>query len=317
MRTYTGLIWTWIGNVIAVRTATAIPGRGQSFACPRSRIDRGRDHFADADWPRLRTVFGRFVADVVACSRTIKSVDCARTWIVRGRVSWRGLIMDAHCSWTRKVPGRVLCAAESSSWTGRCRVHEQLLLRGYSACSPRRIRGHQVLRWRRGSACPVLNMMRNTLPPLLQQLVAPVCQLRGDGFNPAHLLDGLDFNAACMVNAVLRFGQLHYGILGLFIQPFTELFEHFDGGVDLGSGWCLHNQIRIPQAGWRTSLCRCPGRRLESHCARLNSESETGCAHGSPKPSCAAFSSAMSLLGASTVVRNGSPNSRAYSRSVW
>jgi NAD(P)-dependent dehydrogenase (short-subunit alcohol dehydrogenase family) len=29
-------------------------------------------------------------------------------------------------------------------------------------------------------ACPVLNMMRNTLPFLLQQLVAPVLQLRGD-----------------------------------------------------------------------------------------------------------------------------------------
>jgi hypothetical protein len=26
----------------------------------------------------------------------------------------------------------------------------------------------------------------------------------------------------------------------MFIQPFAELLEHFDGGSDLGSGWCLH-----------------------------------------------------------------------------
>ena len=63
------------------------------------------------------------------------------------------------------------------------------MLRGNAACPPRLIRGHQVLRWRRGRACPVLNMMTNTLPPLLQQRVAPVLQLRGDGLDARGLLN--------------------------------------------------------------------------------------------------------------------------------
>jgi hypothetical protein len=41
-----------------------------------------------------------------------------------------------------------------------------------------------------------------------------------------------------------------------------------------------------------------------------------GCAHGLLKPSLAVACSAAILVGASTVVRSGSPISRAYSRST-
>lgn len=60
-------------------------------------------------------------------------------------------------------------------------------------------------------ACPVLNMMRNTLPFLLQQLVAPVLQLRGDGLDTGGLFDRPQFNAPGVVGAstTLRSGSPH------------------------------------------------------------------------------------------------------------
>ena len=109
--------------------------------------------------------------------------------------------------------------------------HERLILRGYSACPPRLIRGHQVLRSRRGKACPVLNMMRNTLPLLLQQLVAPVLQLRGDGFDAAGLFNRPHFDAPGVVSTEWRFRQLHHGMFGVGIETFAKFCEHFDGGA--------------------------------------------------------------------------------------
>ena len=58
---------------------------------------------------------------------------------------------------------------------------------------------------------------------------------------------------------------------GVVIDVFAKFFEHLDGGADLSGGWCLHNQTWMPCDGLCASSCRCPGRRLESHCARLNS----------------------------------------------
>jgi hypothetical protein len=171
------------------------------FASPRSRINRVRDQFGDVDCSRMRTVCGQFTSTTVACSRTIEAAACARTWIVRGHDCWRGLNTDADCLRTRTVPVRVLSPAESNPWTGQCHVRDRLILRGYSACLPRLIRGHQVLRLRRGRACLVLNMMRNTLPFLLQQLVAPVLQLCGDGFNTGGLFNRTHFDASCVVSA--------------------------------------------------------------------------------------------------------------------
>lgn len=67
--------------------------------------------------------------------------------------------------------------------------------RGCSALTPRLIRGRRILVATRGKACPVLNVMGNTLPPLVQHLITPAFQLRGDGFNAAGLFNRADFDA--------------------------------------------------------------------------------------------------------------------------
>ncbi len=46
------------------------------------------------------------------------------------------------------------------------------------------------------NACPVLNMVRNTLPPLLLELVSPTLQLRHDSLDASDMFDGLRFNPA-------------------------------------------------------------------------------------------------------------------------
>jgi hypothetical protein len=83
-------------------------------------------------------------------------------------------------------------------------------------------------------------MMRNTMPPLLQQFVSPLFELRGDSLNLSGLFDGPDFDASGVLIAKLRIREVHHGICGVFIQPFAELFEHLDGGVDLSCGRRLH-----------------------------------------------------------------------------
>ena len=80
-------------------------------------------------------------------------------------------------------------------------------------------------------ACPVLNMMRNTLPFLLQQLVVPVLQLRGDGLDAGGLFDRPQFNALGVVSAKSRFRQLHHGMFGVDAETFAMLCEDFDGGA--------------------------------------------------------------------------------------
>ncbi len=175
---------------------TAIRRSGRFFACPRSRPNRRQDQFMDAECSRMRTCWGQFMLANVACSLVIEAVACARTRIVRGHDCWRGLNADTDCLWMWKIHVHVLIPAESSPWTGHCHVHERTILTGYSACSPRLIRGPQVLRWRRGKACPDLNMMRNTLPPLLQQLGPPRFQLRGNRLNSGGLFDGVGFDAS-------------------------------------------------------------------------------------------------------------------------
>ena len=74
-------------------------------------------------------------------------------------------------------------------------------------------------------------MMTNTLFPLLQQLVAPVLQLRGDGFNAGGLFNRAHFDAPGVVSIQWRFGQLHHGMFDVGIETFTELCEDFDGGA--------------------------------------------------------------------------------------
>ena len=99
-------------------------------------------------------------------------------------------------------------------------------------------------------------MMRNTLPPLLQQFVPPLFQLRGDGLNPGSLFDGSDFNAAGVTIAKLRVRELYYRMCGVFVQSFAELFQNFNSGPELGGGWCLHSQTCMPCECLRAGNCR-------------------------------------------------------------
>ena len=85
--------------------------------------------------------------------------------------------------------GCALCLAKSGSRTGCCRGRESMMLRGCSALTPRLIRGRRILVTTRGKACPVLNVMGNTLPPLLIEFRAPLLQLRDDTFNAVGLFN--------------------------------------------------------------------------------------------------------------------------------
>ena len=74
-------------------------------------------------------------------------------------------------------------------------------------------------------------MMRNTIPFLLQQLVAPVLQLRSDGLDAGGLFNRPHFDAPSVVSAKLRFRQLHHGMFGMDVEAFAKLCEDFDGGA--------------------------------------------------------------------------------------
>lgn len=168
------MVWMRTRKLIGGKMDTAMRWCGQCFASPRSRTDCARDQFGDVDSPRLRTGCCQFESVAATSSRTGEAVALPRTRPVRGRARLRGLNADMDCSRTRTVCVRVLFTTESRSRICRARGHEQLTSRGYSACSPRLPCGRRSLAPARGKACPVLNMMRYTLPPLLQQFVAPV-----------------------------------------------------------------------------------------------------------------------------------------------
>lgn len=89
---------------------------------------------------------------------------------------------------------------DPGSRTACGRGRKPMPLLGCSALTPRLIRGHRILVPTRGKACPVSNMMRDTLPPLLAELRAPVLKLRDDGFNAAGLLDGAELDAPSLVS---------------------------------------------------------------------------------------------------------------------
>jgi hypothetical protein len=187
-------------------------------------------------------------------------------------------------------------------------------VRGCSALTPRLIRGRRILVATRGKACPVLILMRNTLPPLLAEFVTPLLQLRGHGLNPADLFDAHHLGSRSYMSAESGFRQFNDEVRGVVIDVFTKTFEHLDGGSNLSGRRCVHNQMWMPREGLRVTSWRWLCLRLGNHSAR--SSGRIGCAQGSLKPSRAAASSAASLVGASTTVRSGSPITRAHSRSV-
>ena len=191
MMSWAGMVWMRTGKLIGGRMDTAMRWCGQFFAGPRSRTECVRDQFGDVDSSRLRAVCGQFESVAAADSRTAESAALPRTRLVRGRACLRGLNADTDCSRTRTVCVRVMFSAESWSRICRVRGHEPLTSRGYSARPPRLLRGRRSLAPARGKACPVLNMMRNTLSPLLLHFLTPTLQLRDSDCDLRGLLDCL------------------------------------------------------------------------------------------------------------------------------
>jgi len=103
-------------------------------------------------------------------------------------------------------------------------------------------------------------MMTNTLPPLLQQIIAPILQLRGHGLNSGDLFDAHNLCPSCDVIAESGFRQVNDDIRGVVIDVFAILLQHLDGGSDLSGRRCVHNQMWMPREGmwpdrWRW-FCR-------------------------------------------------------------
>jgi len=147
--------------------------RGQFLSSRGSRRIPVRDEFAAVASPRQWTVRGQCVSVADACPRTGETAMCSRMLPVCERDCGRGLSADMDCSRTRIVC--VCIVMLDCSWSRICRVrgHERSISRGRFRYSPRPIRGRRNLVRTRGRACPVLNMLGDTLPRFLLQLVSP------------------------------------------------------------------------------------------------------------------------------------------------
>ena len=156
-------------------------------------------NFTGADNSSLRTDRGHCISAANSRLRSAKAIDNSRLWTVCCRIRGCGQNSDVACSWTRMIRIHALPWACLCSWNCRVCGHESSILCGCSALSSRTIRGLENLPPGRSKACPVLNMMRNTLPPLLHQFFAPLFQLRCNRLNSAGLFDGVDFDAPGLV----------------------------------------------------------------------------------------------------------------------
>jgi hypothetical protein len=182
-------IRTWKGD--GDQLEPRIRRRGQFLAGHGSRTIPVRGELADVASPGLWTVRGQCASTADACPRTDEAAMGSRMLPVCERDCGRGLSADMDCSRTRI--GRVTVLFSDCSWSRICRVrdHKRSISRGGFRYSPRPIRGRRILVKTRGKACPVLNMLRNTLSPFLLQLVSPTFQLGHDGLDASNLLDGL------------------------------------------------------------------------------------------------------------------------------
>ena len=86
-------------------------------------------------------------------------------------------------------------------------------------------------------------MVRNTFPPLLEQLVSPVLQLRREGLDTTDLFDLQHFEACGAMVAEMSVWQLNDQVGCVVVDMFTESLKHLDRSTDLGSRWRLHNQM--------------------------------------------------------------------------
>ncbi len=228
------------GKFAGDQMETKMRQRRQSFASRGSRRVLARDEFGGVDSSRLRTICGQSVSAANACSRTVATVIRSRMRTVCERVCGRGLGADMDCSRTWIVCVCIVIWDCSSSRICRVRSRERSMSRGRFRHSPRLIRGHRNLVKTRGRACPVLNLVRNTLPPLLLQLVSPALQLRHDSLDASDLLDCLRFDACGIIVTQARVRQLHRGVGGVVIYA-----RHIRGRCS-----------RCPTVGWRVSESR-------------------------------------------------------------
>ena len=159
--------------------------------CPRTRTGYGHGLCAAADWTRTRIVRGHGLD-----TDDLRPGHGRGRWTDCGRGCGHG--QDTVTDWTRPRSWRGcgLVSDWTRSRTGHGHGQQAGRWRGHSASKPRPLRGLKNLPPGRSKACPVLNMMRNTLPPLLQQFITPGFQLRGDSFDACSLFNRPGFNVA-------------------------------------------------------------------------------------------------------------------------
>src|SRR5258706_2740800 len=155
--------WKRVGDQMETRMRR----RGQFVTRRGSRRIPVRDEFADVASPGLWTVRGHCVSVADACLRTGETAMRSRMLLGCERDCGRGLSADMDCSRTRIVCVCIMIWDCSWSRTCRARGHERSISRGRFGYSPRLIRGHRNLVKARGRACPVLNMLVDTLPRFL------------------------------------------------------------------------------------------------------------------------------------------------------
>jgi len=187
--------------------------------------------FMGMDNLSLRTDCGHFMSAANSRLRPVKAVESSRMWTACCRIRGCGQNSDVDCSRTRMIRVHVLHWDCLCSWNCRVCGHEPPILRVRSAPTARPIRGRKNVPNGRGNACLVLNMMRNTLPPLLHQFFAPLFQLRGNGLNSAGLFDGGDFDAPGLVIVKRCLPELHGGIGSALIKPLAQFIQHLNGGA--------------------------------------------------------------------------------------
>src|SRR6266702_5496840 len=235
---------------------TSMRRRGQFLASRGSRRILVCDEFVDMDCSRLRTVCGQFVSAANACPRTVETVMRSRMRTVCDRACGRGLSADMDCSRTRINRVRGLFPTGLRSWTCQGSGHGTEISRGRSACLPRLIRGRRSLVRSRGNAYIILNMVRNTVPPRLLQLVTPAFQLGHYGLEASDLFDGLPFDPNGIVVTQSRGRQLHQGVGTVVINALFELLQHLDRSAQLSGCRCLHGQTWMPCECLRVEDCR-------------------------------------------------------------
>jgi len=173
--------------------------------------------------------------------RTVAAIVSSRMRAVCNRVCCHELNPETDRSRARMMRLCALCEGCLSSRTSRVCGHEQFILRSLSPPSPRPIRGHRNLPPGRGRACLDLNMMRNTLPPSLLQFAMPGFQQAGDRLNLLRLFHRVHTDLTSELTGDTGWWYLPDRFGGVLVDAFTELLEHFHGGVQLDGGGFLHN----------------------------------------------------------------------------